>query len=188
MSVQFKKNGVVASGNIYESNATNLLENAYKYTRENPYIVTGTSSDIIKVTDMYTQIIPGETYYLTCQTDSEWASSHGYSESTKGKVAIWLYLLKTFNASNTGYDLPILFNTSSSTFIRKGVWKYTIPSGYNMARVRFNTYSNGTDTVTCKFWDVRLIPEKYYVPQVGDNAISLHIGDDYISAGEIYEI
>lgn len=32
-----------------------------------------------------------------------------------------------------------------------------------MARVRLNTYADGTNSVTCKFWDIRLIPREYYL-------------------------
>ena len=180
------KQGIITSPNIYESEGTNILLNSEKYTMTNPWIAASSSTDGYITTDMYCRVTPGEVYYFTCQTDSQWASGHF---GNKGEVTIWLYLLKTYDPSNLGYDSPILF--TSSNWVAKGIWKYTIPDGYNMARVRFNTYSDGANSVTCKFWDVRLIPEKYYVPSTpptSGNSVSLHIGKDYISAGEIYEI
>ena len=175
------KQGIITSPSIYESEGTNILLNSENYTVNNPYVLSGTSGDIIATTNMYAQVTPGETYYFMSQTDSEWASGHW---GNKGEATIWLYLLKTYDPSNTGFDSPILF--TSSNWVAKGIWKYTIPDGYNMARVRLNTYSNDGNAVTCKFWDVRLIPEKYYVPETG--GASLRIGKDYISTGEIYEI
>ena len=179
-----KKNGVWTAGEIVESEGANILLNTEKYTKNSPFTLSGTSGDIISVTDMYNRVAPGDTYYLTCKTDSQWASGHW---GNKGEATIWLYLLKTYDPSNYGFDSPILF--TSSNWVAKGIWKYTIPDGYNMARVRLNTYSNDGNAVTCKFWDVRLIPEKYYVSSTPTgNSASLRIGKDYISAGEFIEI
>lgn len=175
------KQGIITSPNIYESEGTNSLLNAEKYTITNPWVLTGKTTDIYTGTHMYCKVTPGKVYYFSCQTDSPWAGGHF---GNKGEVTIWLYLCKTYDPSNVGFDAPILF--TSSNWVEKGIWKYTIPDGYNMARVRFNTYSNGNDAVTAKFWDTMLIPEKYYIPAGGGT--SLHIGKDYISAGEIYEI
>lgn len=176
------KNGILTSNNINESLGTNMLNNAYKYTRANPYVLTGSSGDIIATTDMFTRVVSGETYYLSCKVSPAWSSSHGYSDASKGKATIWLYLSKTYNKDNYGYDSPILFTSTSA--ITEGVWKYTIPAGYNMARIRLNTYSNGTDSVTCKFWDISLIPEKYYI----GNGVGSKIGNDYASSNQLYEI
>lgn len=181
------KRGLVTSSNIHESSGMNLLNNSQKYTSATPWVLSGTSGDNYVETDMYCQVTPGATYYFTCRTDCNWADGHGYTDSRKGKATIWLYLLKTYNASNTSYDAPICF--TSSNWVTTGVWKYTIPSEYNMARVRYNTYSNGTDSVTCRFWDTFLIPEKYYVPEsFQSNIPSLRMGSNFISARELIEI
>ena len=188
MGVQFKKNGTVSMNNLRESDGMNLLTNSEKYTAGSPYVVTGTGSDIIATTDMYCQITPGETYYLIAESNPGWADGHGYTDARKGKGIIWLYLSKVYNPDSTGYDSPVSFGTASSTKIRDGVWKYTIPSEYNMARIRLNTYSNGTDSVTCKFWNVKLIPEKYYTTHLNDSSPALKVGKDSIVSTEIYEI
>lgn len=157
--MSFNKNGIISAGAIYESAGANLLINSEKYTKDRPYIVTGTRTDLYVETDQYCRVTPGKTYYYICQTDGEWSYSHGNTGS--GQVTIWLYLLKTYDPSNTGYDNPICF--TSSNWIRKGIWKYTIPESYNMARVRYNTYSDETTTITKKFWDTKLIPAEYFV-------------------------
>jgi hypothetical protein len=36
------------------------------------------------------------------------------------------------------------------------VWSFTIPAGYHGLKVRTNTYSDGTNPVTIKFWDFHL--------------------------------
>lgn len=157
------KNGILSSEYITDCDSENQLINAEKYTSSDPYVISGSKSDLYVITDMYTRVTPNSTYYFCCETDSEWSDGHGYTEARKGKATIWLYLLKEYNSSSNGYDSPICFTSVSSNKIKNGVWKYKIPDGYNMARVRFNTYSDGEETVTCKFWDVKLIPEKYYV-------------------------
>lgn len=181
------KQGIITSGSIIEPEGANILYNAGKYTALNPYVLTGTGSDIIATLDMYCEVTPGNTYYLTCRLDKEWSASHGYSESTKGKGTIWLYLSKTYNASNMGYDNPVCF--TSSSYIKPGVWRYTIPSDYHMARIRLNTYSDGTNSVTCKFWDICIIPEKYYVFNNANGSLSnTKLGKDFTIANNFIEI
>lgn len=159
--MSFEKTGIVSSGNIYESSGTNLLINSEKYTANNPYILTGSRSDLYVDTDQYCRVTPGKTYYYTCQTDAEWASSHGATDATRNKVTIWLYVSKEYNPSDYSYTYPICF--TSSNWITKGIWKYTVPADCNMVRVRYNTYSDGTTTITKKFWDTKLIPAEYFV-------------------------
>ena len=159
--MSFEKTGIVSSGNIYESSGTNLLINSEKYTANNPYIVTGNRTDLYVDTDQYCRVTPGKTYYYICQTNAEWAPSHGLSDATQNKVTIWLYISKEYDPSKYGYTYPICF--TSANWISKGIWKYTVPSDCNMARVRYNTYSDGTTTITKKFWDTKLIPAEYFV-------------------------
>ena len=161
------KNGNIEKQNFYESDAMNLFKGR-QYTSKNPYVLTGTTKDINLSIDNYCQVTPGKTYYYLAKCDTEWSDKHGYFEDTKGKATMWLYLCKVYDENNRGYDKPIRF--MSKNMIADGVWEYTIPDGYNMARVRVNTYSDGTDTVTVKFWDMKLIPAEYYV----NSSLSLH--------------
>lgn len=184
--MEITKQGIITSNEIFEPEGANILFNAGKYTALNPYILTGTGNDIIATLDMYCQVMPGNTYYLTCKLDKEWSSSHG-DANARGKGTIWLYLNKTYDSSNMGYDNPVLFTSTSA--IKPGVWKYTIPSGYNMARIRLNTYSDGTNSVTCKFWDICLIPEKYYVFDNANGSLSnTKLGKDFTIANNFIEI
>lgn len=174
------KNGNVESNNIYESYGTNVLQNTEQYTVEHPYVLTGTGSDIIAVTNQYAKVTPGKTYYLVCQTDKEWNSDHGNGIA---KPTIWLYMSKTYDANNEGYDNPV--NFTSGNWVTKGIWKYTVPSGYNMARIRYNTYSDGSATATAKFWNTKLIPEEYFAGYSTSNKMKL--ANSYISVDEIIE-
>lgn len=180
--MSFDKTGIISSGNIYESSGTNLLVNSEKYTANNPYILTGNGSDLYKATDQYCRVIPGKTYYYLSQTDAEWSSKH--TNTGSGQVTIWLYLLKEYNTSNLGWDSAMCF--TSSNWVTKGIWKYTIPDGYNMVRVRYNSYSDNTTTITKKFWDTKLIPSEYFVSTPFENS-ALHISNNFLSTGEIVE-
>lgn len=174
----FYKNGII-NGAVSESLSENIL-NGTHYSVDNPITVSGTASDIIKVTDNYAQVTPGETYYLMATCNGEWSPQHGYSaDSSAGKACIWLYISKVFNTSSMSYDSPILF--TSKSMISTGVWKYTVPAGYNMARIRLNTYSNGTDTVSLDFWNLALIPASLYTK-------TLKINNTSVIATEIIEV
>lgn len=175
MSVGVNKSGVVNAGSFVETNGANIL-NGTRYTKSNPYTLTGTSNDIYNVANSYAHIVPGKIYYLTAQCNPGWADGHGYTEAHKGKGTIWLYLSKTYDHSSLDYDSPICFNTSNQQ--KTGVWKYTIPTGYNMARVRVNTYADGTNSVTAKFWDFNLIPAEYWTD--GNNAIGKFTDDSIV--------
>lgn len=157
--MSINKNGIIQKENIYESLGTNQL-NGTHYTKENPYILSSTSGDAYVHLDNECKVTPGKTYYLLCQCDKDWSPSHGYSTESFYKATFWLYLNKTYDQSNWGYDLPACFTSKNMT--ANGIWRYTIPSGYNMARVRLNSYSDGSQ-ITLKFWDIAIIPEEYYV-------------------------
>ena len=178
------KNGIISVSAIYESAGANLLINSEKYTKDNPYIVTGTASDLYVETDQYCRVTPGKTYYLTCQTDKEWNSGH--NNGNKDKVTIWLYVSVEYNPNSYGYKTPLCY--TSSNWISKGVWRYTVPSDCNMIRIRYNEYSDGSTTVTAKFWDTKLIPAEYFVATPpSQNSASMLIGNGFISTGEIVE-
>ena len=180
----FLKSGLITAADFKESCGTNVLTNSDKYTADSPYVVTGKSTDLCVTTDQYAQVTPGKTYYFLSSTDKEWNNGHG--NGNKDKVTIWLYVSEKFDATNYGYKTPVCF--TSANWISKGVWKYTIPAGCNMVRVRYNEYSDGSTTVTAKFWDTRLIPEEYYVPLTGaSNQIEMHVASSSISTSELTE-
>ena len=164
MGVKVNKNGVVSGDPITESNGANILSNPLKYTITNPYVVTGTKNDIFVPVDMFSAVQPGATYYLTAKCSPGWSPSHGYADGANtGLGTIWLYFLKTYNTSSTGYDYPKCYHAKN--WVRQGVWKVEVPNDVHMGRIRLNTYANGTDSVTAKFWDIKLIPQKQFVQQ-----------------------
>lgn len=153
----FNKNGIITASSLIDNTGANILDGT-RATSNNPWVLSNTVVDIINVTNNACKVTPGKTYYLTCKTDKTWATQHA---GAVGTVAIWLYLYNTYNISNfENYNKPVCFLKNSQGYIRDGLWKYTIPSGYNMARVRLNTYSDGSTRVTSKFWDINLIPEE----------------------------
>ena len=110
---------------------------------------------------MYCQITPGETYYFSCETDGEWYQHNTGGVDPSNKYAtLWFYLTKTYDPNNTGYDNPICLTKAMGN--GRGIYK--IPEGYNGLRVRTNTYSNGTDAVTIKFWNFHLSKGNAIVP------------------------
>ena len=181
------KRGIISSSSLYESYSADTLNNSYKYTQASPYVLTGTNSDLIAITDMYCEVTPGSVYYLTCKSDKSWSASHDAHDI--GKVTIWLYLSKTYNSSNIYYDYPICF--TSSDWIKEGIWKYSIPSDIHMARIRYNTYTDGTNSVTAKFWETHLIPEKYFIfpnELSGGNPKIRVLKDSIIASSNLVEI
>lgn len=180
--MSIKKSGDM-TGILTEGLSGNLL-NGTRYTKDSPYIITGTKSDNYATTDNYCAVTAGKVYYLVATCYPGWSPQHGYSENSNGKGTIWLYLKKTFDASNYGYDTPVCFTANSATKVAEGVWKYIIPTEMNMARIRLNTYADGTNSVTVKFWDIALIPEDEYS---GNGAPAMRQLDGAVTVKEIIE-
>lgn len=131
----------------------------------------------------YSEVTPGKTYYLIADCYPEWSPRHGAASDSYGKCTIWLYVSKTYNPSNMGYDTPVCFH--SGNWVSKGIWSYTVPDGYHMIRVRTNTYANGTDSVTAKFWNIRVIP----ADKCADERVAaMKILEDSVNVTEIVEI
>lgn len=182
------KTGVIMSSSTNESNGCDILINSNKYTQNNPYIVEGSkdSGDMFVHTDMYQRIGGGQTYYLTCKSSLPISEGHNLSSNT---YTIWFYLSKEYSPSNTGYDLPVCFHANN--MVSYGVWKYTIPNGYNMVRIRLNPYNeiNPIKPIIAYFWDIHMIPEKYYIPESPQlNNPSMHLSTNYLSANNLYEL
>lgn len=178
--MRISKNGIISSNEIDETQGMNILSGPYK-TSSDPYIITGKDVDMFYVTSNVSRVIPGKTYYYVAKCSPTWSAAHAGGSGSYGKCTIWLYFSKTYDASNYDYDTPICYN--SSNWIREGVWKVTVPADMNMVRVRVNTYSDGTNSVTAKFWDITLIPEEYFV----GNGSSTKIFTDKCISKEIVE-
>ena len=158
--VKLLAQGLVAHYKL-ETYTPNLLTNADKYTYNSPLTRTSASKDGWETSDMYCQVTPGETYYFSCETDGQWYQHNTAGVSPTNKYAtVWFYLTKTYDPNNTGYDNPICLTKDMGG----GRWIYTIPSGYNGLRIRTNTYSDGTNAVTIKFWNFHLSKGTCIVP------------------------
>lgn len=177
--MQVKKNGILQAAGIHECQGMNILNGTYA-NQTNPWIFGGTSNDIILVTNNVARITPGKVYYLVAKCDIGWAPAH-LADAAFGKGTIWLYCCKKYDESNSEYDAAVCF--TSTNWVKEGVWKVTVTDDFTMARVRLNTYSDGSKKVTAKFWDIALIPEEYYTG-LGSSKL---FGDKCIS-NEIVEV
>lgn len=169
----FQKTGLVGEKELSCPDGHNLLWNTLgKYTESNPYVISGTRTDIWtgigQVIKLPTNL--GNTFYLLCKSSNEWSPQHNGSTS-QNKVTIWYYLKKDVNnTNNQRYDSPVCY--TSSNWVSKGVWRTTIDvSTYKSMNIRVNTYSDGSTKVTAKFWDFKLIPAKYFLGDTKKSAI-----------------
>ena len=183
------KNGNIKVDNIYESEAMNILEGDY-YTVKNPCIVSGKNTDIYKVPNIYAKVDAQKTYYLTAKCNRLWASGH-YPSYDKDKISfqkatLFIYLKKDYVGAVDLLKFDSAANlNSSSNMIDDGVWEYTIPNGFNQVTIRLNTYSDGENTISTKFWDIALIPKEYYIPPKGKE---MSISNNNICVRDVMEI
>lgn len=144
----------------YISKGRNLLVNSSHYTQESPYTTTSTSIDNYTYTYNDGEYIfsremlrKGTEIYIQAKSNLPWSSVHGSDNTNKNKVGFFLVVTsvsKTSNFSNFE-EIPFIKGDDTNTTL-KG--KYTLEhDGY--IEVRLNTYSNGTDSVTGKFWDIK---------------------------------
>ena len=193
------KNGVLLSDNIYESNGTNILipadiGSSYVYTPG-----TGNNSCVTGFTVDYSSCNLEEKVYISIKI--EWSGFD--SSNTNGTFNSW-FQGSTYNAVKGAWEwggrnnVTTALNSvenlgtlllSSTSGIRVITASCTINSDYPITRTMEHVgirtdYSNGIGVI--KISDLMVIPEKYYVNPAAEG-VSLHIGKDYISAGEIYE-
>ncbi|AHC94237.1 tail-host specificity protein [Lactococcus phage phiL47] len=117
----------------------NLLEGSKKYTKNNPFIASSSATDgAIQVQDVFVNNLKAGTYTMSAKSDAPW-TNHDASDK-KGKVGLWLISTTTWEYINLGNTVPKTI-------------KVTKDGRYF---VRVNTYSNGTDIETHKFWDFKL--------------------------------
>lgn len=134
----------------------------------NPYIFKSPSTDgcnsIISGTGIIS-VEPGTTYAIQCKTDGTWTDTHsGSSHIPADKdCSLWIYLRKKgTSASETSYDSPIFLGRNASyKYSSQGntglaTWIWTAPSDAYTIRIRSNTYSNGTNEITVKMWDLKV--------------------------------
>ncbi|MGV9033351.1 pyocin knob domain-containing protein [Lactococcus lactis] len=117
----------------------NLLDGTKKYTKNNPFIASSSTTDgAIQVQDVFVNNLKAGTYTMSAKSDAPW-TNHDASDK-KGKVGLWLISTTTWEWINLGNTVPKTIKVTKD--------------GHYFVRV--NTYSNGTDIETHKFWDFKL--------------------------------
>lgn len=193
------KQGIITSPNIYESSAMNLHysneigdRDTYIYT-DTP--VNGDNScmrEIIIHGELYPQNEVMHARFKVSWNGFDTSSTNGtfnmYFQGyyNDGSTTNWWTPLGS-KASNVKNLKDLVLSSTTGEYIYDFTYyniPYTTHEGYRA------NYSNGTGTIS--FSDFIVIPEKYYVPSTpphtSGNSVSLHIGKDYISTGEVYEI
>lgn len=127
------------------------------YTHENSYNSVSSSTDAVSTgCKVWADVIPGQTYIFSIATDREISSYHGGYK----KCTVWLYLYENEISWTTTNAVYQLFTTSHATYKKLGSnrysWIYTIPEGRHKCCVRVNHYSDGTTSMSSKWWDFRL--------------------------------
>lgn len=191
------KQGIITSPNIYESSAMNLHYGSNLGDRDSSVYTFTPSTEINSC--MRDIIVHGELYpaneLMHARFKVKW---NGFDTSnTSGNFN--MYFQGYYNDGSTTNWWTPLGNKASNVRDLKDLVLSSSTGEYIYDFTYYNTpytthegiridYSNGTGTIS--FSDFIVIPEKYYVPSTppSGNSVSLHIGKDYISAGEIYEI
>lgn len=191
------KGGILRSLSINESSGRNLViesnrNSSYSYTPE-----TGTNSCITGYDVDLSSCKPGDTLYIRIRIDYNGLDA----SNTSGTFGIW-FQGETYNSSegwnwnhgNTityalGDITSIVSGNNGCTILHKSATvSSSVLSAYTMVRVGLRSnYSNGTGSI--KISELEVIPSKYYVPETPtSNMPSFHLGKEYISAREIYEL
>ena len=201
MAVQFNKNGVISSDNIYESSGMNLVQQdqinkIFKYTP-----TTGNNSCMQGFTVDYSNCKPGEKIY--CRIKVEW---NGFDESnTDGtfdmrfqgsnynnitNVWEWKGTSLVANALNLKQPLKtlVLSKTSGTAIIISD--EYTIPSDFPDPYIKGfmgirTDYSNGTGWIAIS--ELEVVQEKYYTSENTDSVLRIS-KNNFISCKDIIEI
>lgn len=144
----------------YISKGRNLLVNSSHYTQESPYTTTSTSTDNYRYTYNDGEYIfsremlrKGTEICIQAKSNLPWSSVHGGNNTNKNKVGFFVAVTKTKSSHGGDFEEIRLIKGDDTNTTLKG--KYTLGhDGY--IEVRLNTYSNGTDSVTGKFWDIKV--------------------------------
>lgn len=189
IELRAKKTEVTEAIDNIDIGGRNLFIGTSKYTVDTPFTITSASRDqyvtnfdgvFIYSTELFKA---GDTVVIQAESNLPWASSHG---TEPGKVGFWLYL-GTFEQVKQGqYEYPSFIKGDSvHTSIRSVI---TLPVVSDLSDIyigfRFNTYSNGSDSVTGKFWNLKLekgnkptdwtpAPEDYYTKTESDASIKV---------------
>lgn len=170
---------------IADANA-NLLSWTSNYTRTSPYVHTSSAADGYQGmgAPSLVTVTPGKTYYVQVKCDHTPKASHGGTGAPCDQFTFWFYVRNVGTSKSVGgYDSAVCF-TSTNIYRNDPVhnlyvWQWTAPSNAQDITLRTNSYSDGTTSVTLKFWDFKIEADKYtaYVPpSTASQYASLGIG------------
>ena len=126
----------------------NLLEGSKKYTKEQPYIHSSSEADGWDwLEDVHVKNLKAGVYTLNAKSEAPWVPHWYTNQNKKGKVGLWLISTQTGEWINLD----------------------TVPQTIEVHKdgdyfIRVNTYSNGTDMESHKFWDFKLEPGSIATP------------------------
>lgn len=191
------KKGIWNVENIYESSAMNIHYHSNLGDYDNrSYTFTPSTENNSCMRDI---IVHGGLYpyneLMHVRFKVKW---NGFDTSnTAGDFNIFFQGCYVISDGTTNWSTPLGSSANSHKNLRtlvlssasgEYVYDYTFPNMNTTTSegVRCD-YSNGTARII--FSDIIVVPEKYYVRSTPpeDNFTALHIGTDYISAGEIIE-
>lgn len=177
----------------------NLLPCGGTYTQASP--LTRTSNKVdgnAWISNSAFEAKPSTTYTISVECDGTLASTHAQSSDPDDKKwGFWLYICNTDttkNWSGGSYDTPVFLSNNNNNYRQIGsthVWTYTLSSTQKYISLRTNIYSNGTDNVTIKWWDMKVEEgDKYtlWVPptsMLGIDATKVEDSSGYGHHGEI---
>lgn len=141
----------------------NYFVNSIYFQNETPFTTTSTSTDnhLQKFNEKYIYTnVPfkaGDKISLQAKSNLPWTNVHGGSKSNKNKVGFWLYLGTRDQAKSGSYTSPLFLEGDNLTTFDKTITLPTV-SGLSEYYIgfRFDTYSDGTTSVTGKFWNLKL--------------------------------
>lgn len=144
----------------------NLVPNQGKYYSESTaYVRTSPSKDgNAWLSGSHFIVEPSTTYTFSVCSDGNLASSHatGGNDPSLKLFTMWLYLCNSDTTKNPdagGYDNPVCFTSTNYNHQQNGnrhIWQYTTKSTETHMSVRVNNYSNGTDNLTIKYWQIKI--------------------------------
>lgn len=148
------------------SGMPNLVPNQGKYYSESTaYVRTSASKDgNAWLSGSHFIVEPSTTYTFSVCSDGNLAPSH----DTSGKdpslklFTMWLYLCNSDTTKNPdagGYDNPVCFTSANYNHQQIGnrhIWQYTTKSTETHMSVRVNNYSDGTNNLTIKYWQIKI--------------------------------
>lgn len=136
--------GLVCHYKLSGVGGENILVNSGNYTIDTPLTVSSNARDGWNQSiNLYATLEAGTKYTLSAKQDGTWISGHNTSgvDYTKKYNSLWLYL-----KDGTSYNFLNMTN---------GYVNFT-PTKSGTYYIRTNTYSDGTNTVTVNYWDIKL--------------------------------